>query len=101
MKHKIHGQMSDSFLTAAFFISFQVVYRTHTHTYSVEKYLPMHKPEIFCLLGINISERNWHMALHYSGSGAGICHWNRPCGSGENTDERSDTSALETDFGIL
>lgn len=48
MKHKIHGQMSDSFLTAAFY-QFQVVYRTHTHTYSVEKYLPMHRQEtLFC-----------------------------------------------------
>lgn len=27
--------------------------------------------------------------------------WNRPCGSGENTDEKFDTSALETDFSIL
>lgn len=53
------------------------------------------------LLGINISERNWHMALHYLVPVLAFAHWNRPCGSGENTDERSDTSALETDFGIL
>ncbi len=61
MKHKIHGQMSDSFLTAAFLSVSGGLQDAYTHTYSVEKYLPMQN---IVLLSQSIAEKEL-ASLHF------------------------------------
>ena len=64
MKHKIHGQMSDSFLTAAFLSVSGGLQDAYTYIFRGKVFANAQTGNIL-LLGINISERNWHMALHY------------------------------------
>ena len=64
MKHKIHGQMSDSFLTAAFLSVSGGLQDAYTYIFRGKVFANAQTGNIV-LLSQSIAEKNWHLALHY------------------------------------